>query len=340
MAMAKTAGSTPRSTRTIHHTMASGPSAFGRDEKNFHSLRLSAAVHVMPAPAPVIARLSGQPVVHRHVIAMRSIAQIRGGADTGKRAEVVDEMRLIEVTAPQGDTGPIDVARVVDGGEHSLKPPDPAIQLRRETDLVAKNLDESPRAQADLRRDVGDGTAQVRRRRTASARSGRRDVLPAGRLPAPPAPVRRCRTWPPGSSRRAIDPAPRPHPFPRPHPAARQVVQLARRQIDERKPAARLEGHADHGEWPGGVQQEEFRVRAGDPAVQTIVLVQEDHQRHRSRGKQALLWMRLDVALRVPDQLRHSPDSGGGGMCRCVAMSSEPQPLQPLRTRPASLVKL
>ncbi len=39
MTMAKSAGSTPRSRRTIHHAMARGPLAFGRTLKNIHSGR-------------------------------------------------------------------------------------------------------------------------------------------------------------------------------------------------------------------------------------------------------------------------------------------------------------
>src|SRR5438046_1519879 len=39
MAIAKSAGSTPRSTRTTHHTTARGRSAFGSTAKNFHSFR-------------------------------------------------------------------------------------------------------------------------------------------------------------------------------------------------------------------------------------------------------------------------------------------------------------
>src|ERR1700722_235321 len=40
MAIAKTAGSTPRRTRTTHHATARGPAALGKAAKNFHSLRV------------------------------------------------------------------------------------------------------------------------------------------------------------------------------------------------------------------------------------------------------------------------------------------------------------
>src|SRR5947209_7388880 len=39
IAIANTPGSTPRRTRTVHHAIASGRSAFGRTPKNCHSLR-------------------------------------------------------------------------------------------------------------------------------------------------------------------------------------------------------------------------------------------------------------------------------------------------------------
>ena len=56
IAMAKTAGRTPRSTRTAHHRQASGPSAFGRTAKNFHSLRardVGTRANCAPAAAAV-----------------------------------------------------------------------------------------------------------------------------------------------------------------------------------------------------------------------------------------------------------------------------------------------
>ena len=66
IATANNAGRTPRSSSTVHHAMASGPSAFGRAAKNFHSLRSVTRIAVDCAsdrPTPQLVR-SGYRVLH------------------------------------------------------------------------------------------------------------------------------------------------------------------------------------------------------------------------------------------------------------------------------------
>ncbi len=52
--------------------------------------------------------------------------QVRRGIDAGKLLEVVNEMRLVEVAAAQGDLGPVNFAPAVDDLQYLLKTLDAA----------------------------------------------------------------------------------------------------------------------------------------------------------------------------------------------------------------------
>ena len=61
-------------------------------------------------------------IQHRNVIGRGCpVLQICGRTDTGKRAEVMDEMRLIEVTARERHVGEIGLAKSVDRRDNVLK---------------------------------------------------------------------------------------------------------------------------------------------------------------------------------------------------------------------------
>src|SRR5215831_1749043 len=108
MAMANTAGSTPRSSKRAHHAIANPASAFGSTEKNFHSSRSFSAIGAFclrPRPSDC-KNLTGRSVVHGDVIARGAEAQIHGRAHAGELAEIVDEVRLIEIAARVRDARP------------------------------------------------------------------------------------------------------------------------------------------------------------------------------------------------------------------------------------------
>src|SRR5271155_1185830 len=64
----------------------------------------------------------------------------------------MDEMGLVVVAAIQCDLGPIDLLRAVDRYECLLKAPYTAECLWRKPHLLAKELNESPRTEANLPR--------------------------------------------------------------------------------------------------------------------------------------------------------------------------------------------
>src|SRR5262245_17178060 len=70
-----------------------------------------------------------------------------------ERAEIVDEVCLVEIAARLGDGGPWDASVALDLREHVLKPLYSAEELGRQPDFGTEYLDESPPAQADA---VGD----------------------------------------------------------------------------------------------------------------------------------------------------------------------------------------
>src|ERR1700679_29108 len=87
----------------------------------------------------------------------RSMRQIGRRLDSRERAEVMIEMRLIEVTGIQRNPGPCHASAPIQMVQSLLKSTDAAKCLGRETGLIAKNLNESLGAEGDLFRERRDG---------------------------------------------------------------------------------------------------------------------------------------------------------------------------------------
>ena len=87
-----------------------------------------------------------------------SQGQPRGRGKAGKGLEVVNEVRLVEISARGCDIHPIYILGHSHVLEYFLKPPDAAEQLWRKTDLLAEDLDEAACAEADLIRNFANGS--------------------------------------------------------------------------------------------------------------------------------------------------------------------------------------
>lgn len=87
--------------------------------------------------------------------------EISGGIETGEGLEVMDKMRLVEITASQGDIGPIERLSAADAVQDLLEALDSAKQLRRQPNFGPEKLDKPPPAETDLFDDVAD-RARVR----------------------------------------------------------------------------------------------------------------------------------------------------------------------------------
>ena len=83
--------------------------------------------------------------------------QVLRRAEPAELAEVMIEVRLIEVAARQRDVGPIHIILALNRRDDILKTPDAAEQFGRHTDLIAKQLDKTPLAEADTIRHLGAG---------------------------------------------------------------------------------------------------------------------------------------------------------------------------------------
>src|SRR5688572_28374905 len=90
-----------------------------------------------------------------------SLREIRGWIQAGKAPEIEDKMRLVEISAVQRHVRPVDFLLVMDATQHVLKTSDTSKLLRRQPHFFAENLDESPRAQANL---PGHGADRARGR--------------------------------------------------------------------------------------------------------------------------------------------------------------------------------
>ena len=81
---------------------------------------------------------------------LRLLRHVRGGIDAGEGAEIVNEMRLIEVAARERDVKPVNIVLIMNQIEHLLKTTDTAKYFRRESYLFTKAFYESPLAKTDF----------------------------------------------------------------------------------------------------------------------------------------------------------------------------------------------
>lgn len=87
----------------------------------------------------------------RHVVEVLCLVQhVASGVDACKGAEVVDEVRLIEVAAGESDINPVDFPCIVNQLQNSLEAADSTESLRSESNLLAEALYERALAEADL----------------------------------------------------------------------------------------------------------------------------------------------------------------------------------------------
>lgn len=99
--------------------------------------------------------------------------------EAGKSPKVVDKMRLIKIAASQRQVGPIDRSAGVDAAQRRLKAPDAAKAFGRQAHLGGEQIEEAPRAEADLCGDSGDGLG-IGRGVQGLQRKGNRRVLGEG----------------------------------------------------------------------------------------------------------------------------------------------------------------
>ena len=84
------------------------------------------------------------------------LGEIGRRIEAGEGPEVVDKMRLVEITAGQSDIGPLDPPPRSNEMQHLLKALDAAKQLGCQPHFFIENLDEPPWAEADLLGHVRD----------------------------------------------------------------------------------------------------------------------------------------------------------------------------------------
>ena len=88
---------------------------------------------------------------------LASAREVRFRGETGDILEVMDEVRLVEVTAVEREFAPLDGTSATDTAYGLLEAPNPAEQLRRESDLLAEDLDEPPLAETGADGHLRDG---------------------------------------------------------------------------------------------------------------------------------------------------------------------------------------
>lgn len=92
------------------------------------------------------------------VLELGFVGDVGGGIDSREGAEIMNEVRLVEVAAGQGDFGPVNCGgcrgAACDFAKDLLKPLDAAEEFGSHADLTGKQLNEAAIAEADL---IGDG---------------------------------------------------------------------------------------------------------------------------------------------------------------------------------------
>ena len=85
------------------------------------------------------------------------LRQVGCGIDSGEFFEVVNKVRLIEITAAGGHVRPVTIISAVNHLQHLLNAAYPAEKLRRKAYFTGEKVDEATRADADLVGDIGHG---------------------------------------------------------------------------------------------------------------------------------------------------------------------------------------
>src|ERR1700730_13514502 len=84
------------------------------------------------------------------------VRQIARWIDSREALKIMNEVRLVEISASQRNFRPIQPPPGRNHAQHLLKPPYPAEQFRRYPDFLAKHFDESSRAQPNLIGHLGN----------------------------------------------------------------------------------------------------------------------------------------------------------------------------------------
>src|SRR6185312_9585601 len=84
--------------------------------------------------------------------------------NAGKGAEIVDEVRLIEISSIQSNVCPDNRLAGRDTAQYSLKAPHPAEELGCESDLSPEQFDKASRTEPGSRGDIGNGLAAAARK--------------------------------------------------------------------------------------------------------------------------------------------------------------------------------
>src|SRR5688572_16216047 len=85
-----------------------------------------------------------------------SLSEVGRRCHARERPEVAVEVGLVEVPAGQRDRGPIGGRLSGDETQYGLESADATEPLRRQSDMVAKDLDEPSRAEPDRVADLSD----------------------------------------------------------------------------------------------------------------------------------------------------------------------------------------
>src|SRR6185312_12400882 len=89
------------------------------------------------------------------------LRQIGRGIDAGKLFEIVDEVRLIEITTVGRNVYPGKVCAGANLLQDLLKAPDASKEFRRKPNFIGEKLDKPARADADVVGKIGHGRSSM-----------------------------------------------------------------------------------------------------------------------------------------------------------------------------------
>src|SRR5437773_1529666 len=93
-------------------------------------------------------------MVWQHMFTL--LAEVHHGTETRERAEVADQVRLVEVPALRGNCRPVQRGSFPYQLPRLVEPANAVIQLRCQADFGGEHLNEAPLAEADAPGDVAD----------------------------------------------------------------------------------------------------------------------------------------------------------------------------------------
>jgi hypothetical protein len=233
----------------------------------------------------------------------RAQLQILCWAQTAKHPKIVNEMRLVEVSARQSDIHPVHRLPAVNSSEHVMEPLNAAEEFGGHSDFVSKEFNETPLAETGSFRNLRARAQPGIILKLSHSERNRRVVIQRA-FCNPQQPIFknskfRFHCWCVVETTEQLT---RPSFAPEIVKSDAVVMQFTKGKSDKRKGAARFEVDAQQFIVSGSFNDDGLRPCAGNPGIRRSMPFEPDYKFYRAVGQYPLFGVRHIVPPPVPEK--------------------------------------